>query len=231
MKRHAARLLSLSALCSLFAAAVLLTGCGGSPSVEEVHRELQSRFPHARFEPVEHIHLGRISLGLLHGLVRMTADDDQASTIVSGIGGVDYASYKVRDLPDLDGLAGSPRFAQQLARSGWSLMVRTRENAERTWVYVRSDEKGALRNLFVVSLEKDELTLVRLDGHLDRAVAAALAEHPKSMFDGKKRKKKVETAEVAAHRAGRSARSFRATCGPREARSGSRDPLHGPDRE
>ena len=202
MTRHAARLLSLFALV---ATSALLAGCGGSPSVEEVHRELQSRFPHARFEPVEHVHLGRISLGLLHGLVRFAADDD-ASTIVSSIGGVDYASYKVRDLPDLDGLAGSPRFAEQLARTGWSLMVRTRENAERTWVYVRSDEKGELRNLFVVSLEKDELTLVRLDGHLDRAVAAALAEHPKSMFDGKKRKPKkqpVETAEVAAQPAGR----------------------------
>jgi hypothetical protein len=199
MQRHAALLLSL------LAASSLLIGCGGSPSVEEVHRELQNRFPHARFERVEHVHLGRISLGLLHGLVRLANvgdGDEQASTIVSGIGGVDYASYKVRDLPDLDGLAGSPRFAQQLARSGWSLMVRTRENAERTWVYVRSDEKGALRNLFVVSLEKDELTLVRLDGHLDRAIAAALAEHPKSMFDGKK-KKKVETAEVTAQPAGR----------------------------
>ena len=195
MTRHAALLLSLLAL---FAATVLLAGCGGSPSVEEVHQELQHRYPQARFEAVERVHLGRISLGLLHGLVRMTADDDQASTIVSGIGGVDYASYKVHGLPDLDGLAGSPRFERQLAQSGWSLMVRTREaNGERTWVYVRNDEQGALRNLFVVSLEKDELTLVRLDGHLDRAVAAALAEHPKSMFDGKKRKKKVETAEAA----------------------------------
>ncbi len=203
MKRHAALLLCL------LPAATLLTGCGGSPSVEEVHRELQARFPHARFEPEEHVHLGRISLGLLHGLVRLAADgdaDEQASTIVSGIGGVDFASYKVHGLPasdDLDGLAGGPRFERQLAQSGWSLMVRTRENAERTWVYVRGDEKGALRNLFVVSLEKDELTLVRLDGHLDRAVAAALAEYPKSMFDGKKKKKKVETEEAAAQPAGR----------------------------
>jgi hypothetical protein len=207
MKRHAARLHPLPALFALFAAAALLIGCGGSPSVEEVHRELQSRFPQARFEPVEHVHLGRISLGLLHGLVRLAGNgdkgakgddgDEQAATIFSGIGGVDFASYKVRNLPDLDGLAGSPRFAQQLAQSGWSLMVRTRENAERTWVYVRSDEAGVLRNLFVVSLEKDELTLVRLDGHLDQAIAAALAEHPKSMFDGKKKKKKMETAEAA----------------------------------
>ena len=48
----------------------------------------------------------------------------------------------------------------------------------------------------MVSLEKDELTLVRLDGHLDRAVAAAMAEHPKSMFDGGHRKKEGKTAEV-----------------------------------
>jgi hypothetical protein len=201
MTRHAALPLSLFAL---FAATALLAGCGGSPSVEEVHQELQHRYPQARFEAVERVHLGRISLGLLHGLVRMANagdGDDQASTIISGIGGVDYASYKVHGLPGpdgLDGLAGSPRFERQLAQSGWSLMVRTREaNGERTWVYVRNDEQGALRNLFVVSLEKDELTLVRLDGHLDRAVAAALAEHPKSMFDGKKKKKKVETAEAA----------------------------------
>jgi hypothetical protein len=202
MQRHAALLFSLLAL---FAATALLAGCGGSPSVEEVHRELQARFPQARFEAKEHVHLGRISLGLLHGLVRLADDgdgDDQASTIISGIGGVDFASYKVHGLPDLDGLAGSPRFERQLAQSGWSLMVRTRENAERTWVYVRSDEKGALRNLFVVSLEKDELTLVRLDGHLDRTIAAALAEHPKSMFDGKK-KKKGATEEAAAQPAGR----------------------------
>ena len=63
----------LFSFAALLSAAALLAGCGGSPSVEEVHRELQRRFPQARFEPEEHVHLGRISLGLLHGLVRLAS--------------------------------------------------------------------------------------------------------------------------------------------------------------
>jgi hypothetical protein len=39
--------------------------------------------------------------------------------------------------------------------------------------------------LFVVTLEKNELTLVRVDGRLDQAMAAAIAEHPRSALGGR----------------------------------------------
>jgi hypothetical protein len=186
-------------LLTLLCLTPLLTGCGGSPSVEEVRWELQHRFPEARFEPDEHVRLGPISMGLLHGLVRMAADDEQAKTMVSGIHGIDFASYKVHGLPDLDRAAADPRFERQLQGAGWSLMVRTREEKERTWVYVRSDEQGALRNLFVVSLEAEELTLVRVDGRIDQAFIAAMAEHPKKVLGGHhdKEKEKEKTAALA----------------------------------
>jgi hypothetical protein len=193
MKR---RLLPAVALLSLSS---LLAGCGGSPTVQQVRWELQRRFPEARFKPEEHVHLGRISMGLVHGFVNLAAgneDDREGRDFVRQIHGVDFASYKVRNLPDLAGLARDARFERQLKESGWSLMVRTREAGESTWVYVRCTPDGAVRNLFVVSLEKDELTLVRVDGRLDRALAAAMAEHPRKMFDGGHRKKEVRTAEV-----------------------------------
>jgi hypothetical protein len=189
-------LFSFAALLSLSS---LLAGCGGSPTVQQVRWELQRRFPEARFEPEEHVHLGRVSMGLLHGFVRLAAndeDDRDGTELFRQIHGVDFASYKVRNLPDLAGLAGDARFERQLKESGWSLMVRTREEGESTWVYVRSTPDGGVRNLFVVSLEKDELTLARVDGRLDRALAAAMAEHPKKMFDGGHRKKEVRTAAV-----------------------------------
>jgi hypothetical protein len=195
MKRN---LFSFAALLSLTS---LLAGCGGSPSVAQVRWELQRRFPEARFEPEEHVHLGRFTMGLVHGLVRMAAKDDddrEGAEIVSQIHGVDFASYKVHGLPDLDRLAGDARFERQLKEDGWSLMVRTREEHESTWLYVRSTPDGALRNLFVVSLERDELTLVRVDGRLDRAFAAVIAEHPKSAFDGGHHRKAVKTAAVGA---------------------------------
>jgi hypothetical protein len=188
---------SLFSVVTLLSLSSLLAGCGGSPTVDQVRWELQRRFPEARFVPEEHVHLGRISMGLLHGFVRLAANDDddrEGMELVSQIHGVDFASYKVRDLPDLNGLAGNTRFESRLKQNGWSLMVRTREEHESTWIYVRSTPDGAVRNLFVVSLEKDELTLVRVDGRLDRALAAAMAEHPRKMFDGGRRKKEVKTA-------------------------------------
>jgi hypothetical protein len=177
MKR---KLLSFAALLSL---ASLLAGCGGSPSVEQVRWELQRRFPEARFDPDEHVRLGHFSMGLLHGFLHLAAH---------------FASYKVHALPDLDALAGDTRFERRLAEDGWSLMVRTREKAERTWVYVRNGPGETLTNLFVVSLEGSELTLVRVDGRLDRVVAMALAEHPQSAFGGgHKRAPKPPPAEAA----------------------------------
>ena len=193
------RLLSFAVLLSL---ASVLAGCGGSPSVEQVRWELQRRFPEARFVPDEHVHLGRLSMGLVHGFLRLASreDHDQGIEIASQIQAVNFASFKVHALPDLDRLAGDTRFERQLGDNGWSLMVRTREKAERTWVYVRSDPEGRLRNLFVVSLEGEELTLVRVDGRLDRMFALAMAEHPKSVLGGGRKRAVAKTAAVESSR-------------------------------
>jgi hypothetical protein len=203
MKR---KLLPFAALLFL---APLLAGCGGSPSVEQVRWDLQRRFPEARFDPDEHVHLGRLSMGLVHGIVRLAAghDDDakDGMEIVDQIQSVDFASYKVHALPDLDRLAGDSRFERRLAEDGWSPLVRTREKNERTWVYVRIDPTGSFRNLFVVSLEGDELTLVRVDGRLDRVLALAMAKNPKSVFGGghKRAVAKTAAAEAVGSEAGR----------------------------
>ena len=190
---------SLFGVAALLSLASLLAGCGGSPTVSEVRWELERRFPEARFEPEEHVHLGRFTMGLVHGVVRLAAhdeDDRQAREIVDQIHSVDVASYKVHNLPGLDGLAADPRFDRELQRHGWSLLVRTHEADESTWVYVRGGETGVLRNLFIVSLEKNELTLVRVDGRLDRMIAMAMAEHPKDVMGGGHKGRKGHKGEV-----------------------------------
>jgi Domain of unknown function (DUF4252) len=165
---------------SLLSLSSLLMGCaGGSPSVDTVRWEIQRRFPEARFEPEEHFHLGRVKMGLLRGLVRMVPGKVDGQEFLSRIHGVEVASYNVRSLPDLDRLGDETRFESQLARAGWSLAIRTREENERVWMFVRAAEDGGLRNLFVVNLESDELTLVRIDGRIDQALAQAIAAQPK----------------------------------------------------
>jgi uncharacterized protein DUF4252 len=161
----------------------LLVGCSGAPSVETVGWEIQRRFPEARFEREEHFHLGRISLGLLRGLVRMVPGKVEGQEFLTRVHGVEVASYRVSSLPDLDRLASDTRFERQLSQNGWIPMVRTREDNERAWVFVRTDPAGALRNLFVVNLDASELTLVRIDGRFDQAFAEAIAAHPKKAVE------------------------------------------------
>ena len=170
---------------AILALGVLASGCAsGGPSVDTVRWEIERRIPEARFEPEDHIHLGRISMGLIHGVLHMVPDDkdvDQARQIVNEVHGVEVATYKVKSLPSLDGLGAETGFERDLARAGWTAVVRTRDAGERTWVFLHTGEDGSLNHLFVVSLDKTELTLVRVDGRLDRAFAAAVAEHPQKM--------------------------------------------------
>lgn len=191
---------SLVGFAALLSLTSLLAGCGGSPTVSEVRWELEHRFPEARFEPEEHVHLGRFTMGLLHGVVRMAAhydeDDREGVEMLSHIHAVDVASYKVHNLPSLDGLAADPHFDRELRKHGWSQLVRTHEENESTWVYVRGTENGILDSLFVVSLEKNELTLVRVDGRLDKMIAMAMAEHPKDVMGGGHKGRKESKGEV-----------------------------------
>ncbi len=164
---------------ALLSLSFLSAGCASSPTVQQVRWELQRRFPEARFEPEEHIRLGRISLGLIRGLVRMVPGKVDGQEMLSAVHRLDVATYQVSSLPDLDRIQGETRFEQQLARNGWSMTVRTREEDSHAWIFTRADRAGALRNLFIVTLEDDELTLVSIDGRLDRALAEAIADRPR----------------------------------------------------
>lgn len=167
----------------LLTLAVPLAGCGsGSPSVDTVRWEIERRIPEARFEREFHLRLGRLTLGLARRIVHLADPGDPDTAVLDDVRRIEVATYRVRSLPDLDQrMKEQTRFEESLAASGWSAAVKTRDHDSRTWVFVRGDQGGVLSNLYVVSLESDELTLVRIDGRLDHAVAMALAEHPKGL--------------------------------------------------
>lgn len=166
-------------LAGLLSLAALAAGCAGSPSVDQVRWEIQRRVPEARFEQEEHIALGRLSMGLIRGLIRMVPGEMEEQEMVTSIKRLEVATYRVSDLPDLTEIDSKLRFEKRLAEDGWAMTVRTREAGSRAWVFLRDDGHGALRNLFVVDLDDSELTLVRIDGRLSQAFAAAVADRPR----------------------------------------------------
>lgn len=156
-----------------------LVGCGGVPSVDSVRWEIERRVPGAHFEPEEHIRLGRFSMALVRGVLRMVTDEDDSVPLLNEIHRVEVATYRVRSLPDLAGKLGDDTgFRKRLAAAGWNMALQEQDADSRTWLFVRNANDGSLSNLYVVSLEPAELTLVRLDGRLDHAFAQAVAGDP-----------------------------------------------------
>lgn len=176
-----------------------LNGCAGAPDVERVRWEIERNVPGARFEREEHFHLGRISMGLLRTVARMTPADPEAIRPLRQIRGVEVGVYRVESMPDLD-RAGQvfSRFEERLSDHGWSLMLREREADSRTWLLVRSHPDGWLSNLFIVTLEPEEMTLVRVDGRLDQLFAEAAAKNPKQFVREAAQQEDEPEVELAA---------------------------------
>ncbi|HSG39889.1 MAG TPA: hypothetical protein VLE27_09655, partial [Thermoanaerobaculia bacterium] len=139
MKRNAVSLVGLLSLASLAA------GCAGSPTVDQVRWEIERRVPEATFEEEEHIALGRVSLGLARGLVRMVPGKMEGQEALTSVRRVEVATYRVSDLPDLTEIDRKLRFEKRLADAGWAMTIRTREEGSRSWMFVRDNGKGALR--------------------------------------------------------------------------------------
>lgn len=178
---------ALSVVAVLSSLALPLAGCGEPPSVDQVTREIGKWAPGARFEREEHIRLGRIKMGLAKGILRMVDDeeDEEGRAILREVDRVEVATYRVRNLPDTSGLRQkAPAFERQLARTGWSLTVKAQEDNSPSWLFTRSDDQGGLKNILVVDLDDQELTVVRVDGRLDRVLAEAIAERPREAVLG-----------------------------------------------
>ena len=170
-------------LIALVPLLLALAGCGaGSPSIDTVRGEIERRIPEASFERESHIRLGRITLGLARGIVHLADPGRSGHQGARRCCRLEVATYRVRSLPDLEKrLNAKTGFEQALARNGWTMVLHERDHGSRTWIFLRADAKGALSNLYVVSLDPSELTLVRIDGRLDRAMADSIAEHPKKL--------------------------------------------------
>jgi Domain of unknown function (DUF4252) len=169
--------------CLLLAATALLAACTGAPSPEEVRGEIERQLPGSRFQPAEHFRLGPVSMGLVHWLVGFDHDrkDEAGRAIVRAISHVEVATYKVLALPETADFRLSEKLERRLQGGGWTTLVRTEEKGEHAWVLYRVEAPATIRELYIVTLDPKELTLVHLRGRLDEVAARALAEKPRKV--------------------------------------------------
>lgn len=165
-----------------------LTGCTSvGPSIHTVRRDIEQQVPHARFEPETQLTLGRISLGLAKKLLRLAMDeeDEEEAEFLFHLKKVEVGVYRVRlSAEEQDSLTLPRSFERALRRGGWEMLVRTRDEGEHAWVFLRPEmrpEGEILRSLYVVTWDGDELVLVHVEGRIDEIFKTIAEENPQGV--------------------------------------------------
>jgi len=165
----------------LIIATVILTGCRDTPSGADVKWALEQQIPGIGLERESHIRVGRVAMTLLRKVARVAAGEaDSDLKLLSHIRRVNVATYRVTHRPE-GALTLPEGFERLLTQNGWETIIRQRDEDDHVWVLFREGDNGSIRNLYVVSLDSHELSVVDLEGRLDRMIAEALAEDPEGL--------------------------------------------------
>jgi Domain of unknown function (DUF4252) len=178
-----------------------LVGCTDMPHASAIEREVERQLPMATFSRETHVHLGPFSLWLAKGIVRMTVPEDadgrQTTAMLREIRSVEVDTYRVDSLPPLSEVELPADLEGRLASSGWSRLVRVAKDGELSLVLTHQGRDDSIDALLVVALESHELSIVRVDGRLDRAIAMAISSDPKGAFGQRSRRREPEAVAAA----------------------------------
>jgi hypothetical protein len=156
---------------------LLCNGCMTStPQLHHVAHGLEQALPGTTLTPEGGIKLGRASLGLARMISQRALEEEDedaraAGRTLRGIRRVEVGTYRIQGLPLR---FESPREMERaLGLAGWATLARVQEDDDLAWVVYRQKDSH-IRSLLVINVEGEELSMVRLQGRLEDALAAAL---------------------------------------------------------
>ena len=155
---------------------VFLNGCiGVNEEFADIRNEVINNFG-GEYKSEVQFSIGSVGITVSSWLVDAAAEEDIAADILKDVSSVQVGVYKKlrgNDSPDMNTLR---EIESKMSESGWKSIVKTCNNNELAAVYVRKNPVEALDRLFVISLDKDELVLVEVEGDLKEAISTAIRE-------------------------------------------------------
>lgn len=168
---------------ALLATIATATCCATSTTSNQVAADLAGASPNCAIERESRLVLGRASLGLVRSLIGRAEEDldDAAREILRATHRVEATTFHVGSACALPDRASSLR--GRLASEGWHAVVSdVEQGGELSLVLTRQGTGGAISSLLVITLDGDELEVVRLDGEIERVLVAAVAHAPSTVL-------------------------------------------------
>lgn len=166
---------NLPTVLILLMTAATLSGCIYSREIAHTRRDIEQHTG-ADFDRQVVFNLGPRTFRTLSWMAGLGPDDEaqMASAYLSEIRRIKVGVYHTEHLPNLDTVDLS--MLGRFERQGWEVAVQTREDDEAVWLLYR-EQRGEVRDLYVVVLNEEELVLARLHGHLDHLFERAVQDH------------------------------------------------------
>jgi hypothetical protein len=146
------RILSSAVALTIACALPFAGGCVWTPELASVKQDIARQIPGTRFD-----HEMSFAIGWLKDVSR-----------------VEVAVYEL-DTDEPSRPIQTPSRIEEMLKDGWEMAARVRERDESVWVLYRVDD-DSVREVFVVALDREELTMVKVKGRLERLIGRALTE-------------------------------------------------------
>lgn len=121
--------------------------------------------------------IGAVMLGLGSTLASFSEEDKFAADIMTDIDNVMVGVYKRKSKSEINGsYALLKKLDKEMEKNGYIFLVKNRTADEMNAVYVSQESDLSLNEMFVISLNQNELVLVKVTGNLERAIASAVRQ-------------------------------------------------------
>lgn len=176
MKLLGTRTMGLAAL----AATVLVAGgCGPARELKQMKQDIARQLPEATFDHEISFAIGPGAMALTRAVASFVPDAKDARHWLEDVDRVEVAVYEVHT-DEFSSRIETPSRIEEMVAEGWELAARVREKKESAWILYKIDG-DSVREVFIVSLDREELVLVKVKGRLERVIGRALSDmdgHP-----------------------------------------------------
>jgi hypothetical protein len=94
-----------------------------------------------------------------------------AEEILSSVSGVQIGIYKNEFHENLPTKKLLKKIDKQMGKRGWKYIVKSYNYGEMAAVYINKDAEKMLRELYVISIDDDEMVLVQVSGDLEKVIS------------------------------------------------------------
>jgi len=149
-------------------------GCVWTPELSDIKKDIANQIPGASFEHEMSFAIGPGGMALARAVCTFVPPAHDARTWLKDVSRVEVSKYDVVR-SELAADLKTPERIEEMLADGWELAARVREKYDSAWVLYKLDGES-VREVFVVSLDRHELVMVKVKGRLERVIGRALNE-------------------------------------------------------